>query len=156
VTLTECGALIGTATGLFVLWDRVISGRPVVSIVTRGEDLRDLELMNPSKCDLFIREIKIWGKANAFVARGPSPGSIADAEAATKVGNVVQIRKLIAPGAKLALPVMIQSSSVPQKISGRPFLFIIRWRKTSSMWLPQPAKFMLSSVRALTDIDAAK
>ena len=71
MNFTEIGAVVGFLTGTFVLYDRIISGRPLASIGKRSHDRRDLQLVNTSKSDIFIKRIKMWGNGD-YVARDSS------------------------------------------------------------------------------------
>src|SRR5262245_14871443 len=69
VTFERLGAIVAFLTGAFVLWDRLVSGRPIATIVKSGRDLRDLQLMNTSKSEILIRRIKVWGSAAVVLNR---------------------------------------------------------------------------------------
>jgi hypothetical protein len=146
---TELGAMVAFATGAFVLFDRLVSGRPVATLVKRSNNGRALQLANTSKNDIIIRRIKIWGKS-IYIAPDASLDGI------TVATLSMPFSKVLEPGEKVDFPVMVRNGKLLEEgAPWTPFFVIISWRKTSSMWLPQPAKFWLSSVRTLAAIDKA-
>jgi hypothetical protein len=98
-----------------------------------------------SKSDILVRRIKIWGEG-VGIARDDKIDAVIRAAMAKELSVVLE------PGGKLELRIVIRN---PDSGKVRPFLLIVSWRRTSSMWLPLPAKFLLSSVRGLQAIDAA-
>jgi hypothetical protein len=151
MTWTEIGAFIGSATGLFVLLDRTVLGRPLVSWVRRGSQMRDLQCLNTSKSNIIIRRVRIRPANRVRVLRDTSVrGAIGSA--ADEPFNV-----LIEPGKTGEFPVALQDSSLSDDGAPRaPFVIVMSWRRTASMWFPQVPVFVFSSARTLRAIDKAK
>jgi hypothetical protein len=153
MTFTEIGAFVGFLTGLFVLFDRLLSGRPQVSLVKSADvshRARDLECLNSSKQPILVtrvrcttRLVRIWrdqtDRARTEAVMG-EPFSV-----------------FLGSGQSAAFPIVVSDGTLLDEGAARvPFLIIVSWRKTSSMWLPQFPVVRLSSVHALRKIDNAR
>jgi hypothetical protein len=154
MTFTEIGALIGAITGAFTALDRFASGRPFVSL-KRGEhtQTRDLSCFNSSKQDLLITEIRTWPASRGVrIAYGDSEEAIYDAITAQNPAI------LLTPGETRDLPLFLSDGKLVDRDSTElaPFVIVIGWRKTRSVWLPQFPVIVFSSARALRRLDAAK
>jgi len=153
MTFTQIGALVGFLTGLFVLIDRFVSGRPYPLLTKRsdhlGPGLRVLECINTARCPILLT-VRTNTRA-VLIMRDHSTESAYDATAGLPV-NV-----LLNAGQSAAFPIVVLNGRLLDEGAPRtPFLIIISWRKTSSMWLPQVPVFRISSVRALRTIDHTK
>jgi hypothetical protein len=149
MTFTEIGAAVGFITGVFTLVDRVFFGRPIVSLVKSGMRARDLEITNPSKGNIIIRSIHIT-PSRAHVSLDESLLS----NVRTHQGRT--FAAIIEAGGTATFPIILNDGGLLEDDAPRaPFLVIISWRKTISIWLPQLPKLALLSARALRAIDAA-
>jgi hypothetical protein len=151
MTLTEFGALIGFLTGVFTLVDRLLVGRPMTMIRRNHLAGRDLECINTSKQDIIITHI-CTSSRYVLVARGDDVASVGDA----RVRRPFTI--ILPAGEQAKLPIMVTDGALVEKdaTNFEPFVIVVSWRKTRSMWLPQVPAFIFSSIRALRRIDAAK
>jgi hypothetical protein len=150
MTFTEFGALIGFFTGVFTLVDRLLMGRPT-TMVRRNVGRRELQCVNASKLDIIITHIRTSSKY-VLVARGEDVASVGDAF----VRNPFTM--IIPAGEQANLPIMVTDGALVEKdaTNFEPFVIVVSWRKTRSMWLPQVPAFIFSSIRALRRLDAAK
>jgi hypothetical protein len=76
-TIKFVGALVGLATGIFILIDRLLLGRPVVTI-TPSKHTRDLRFQNSSKHPIVLLSIHSWPRW-VWIARDDTPEGIAAA-----------------------------------------------------------------------------
>jgi hypothetical protein len=56
------GAFIAIPTAIFVFWDRLARGRPIVSLTVKDEPIKDsrfLTITNVGKYDIAIREVRV-------------------------------------------------------------------------------------------------
>jgi hypothetical protein len=151
MTLTEFGALIGFFTGVFTLVDRLLMGRPTTMVRRNVLGRRELQCVNASKQDIIITHIRTSSKY-VLVARGDDEASVGDA----LVRNPFTM--IIPAGEEAKLPIMVRDGALVEKDATHfePFVIVVSWRKTRSMWLPQVPAFIFSSIRALRRLDAAK
>lgn len=151
MTLTEIGALIGAVTGAFTVLDRFVLGRLYVSIRRNDNRLRDLVCINTSKHDMLITNV--WARPNwVGVASGTSMEAIY--EMLINEGNPI----LLLAGETRELPITIRKGELLDKdcTELRPFVIVVSWRKTRSVWLPQIPIVIFSSAKALRRLGAAK
>jgi hypothetical protein len=155
MTFTEIGALIGTITGTFALafslLDRFAFGRPVTSIRRSEKHGRDLCCINASNYDLLIT--KMWARPRwVSVIYGTSLDAHIDA------AMEEQFPISIAPGEERRLPIIIRKGELldEDRTDLVPFIIIVNWRKTRSVWLPQIPVFIFSSARSLRRLQDAK
>jgi hypothetical protein len=143
-SLEQFGALVGLATGIFILIARLLLGRPVVTI-TPSTHARDLRFQNLSKHAIVLLSIHCWPRW-VWIARDDTPEGIAAAAVHQPFSIVLQ------PWEILNFPIVIQRGGLldPKKSKAwGPFVIWVRWRKTSSVWLPQAPKIIFSSARTL-------
>jgi hypothetical protein len=141
MTLTEFGALVGLATGIFTLVDRCMRGRPIVILSRSSADRaegRDIRCINASRTDIVITRIRttsaLVGVARDYSVEGIS-GSLVDQPFA----------KILCPNEGATFPVVVRDARFLENSSpATRFAIIVSWRKTSSMWLPQLPKVILS------------
>jgi hypothetical protein len=150
MTFTEIGALIGTITGMFTVLDHFAFGRPVTSIRKSEKHGRDLCCINVSKYDLLIT--KIWARPRwVSVTYGTSLDAHIDA------AMEEQFPISMAAGEERRLPLLIRRGELlEERTDLAPFIIIVSWRKTRSVWLPQFPVCIFSSARALRQLRAAK
>jgi hypothetical protein len=128
------GSTVGLLTGLYTLFDRLWRERPLVSL-GKAEDKDSLAL-----------RVKNIGLHDVVIdAHSVLPGGIYSLSASSDLHDVldaaagVSFVRLLAPGMDTELRV------VPLYKDGRRLdenkhtvLFLVFWRRTRSMWLPQP------------------
>jgi hypothetical protein len=148
MTFTEIGAVIGTLAGAFVLFDRMVFGRPLVSLGRSGRaGFRDLNITNTSKVDVIIKRIRVTPKRVCVLPDDSTDGA---------AHSYAPFSALIEPGGKVAFPVVADGRLLENGAPHAPFFFVISWRKTTSMWLPQAPALVFSSAWALRAIDRAR
>ena len=154
MTFTEIGALIGAITGAFTALDRFAFGRPLVSL-KRGEhtQTRHLSCFNSSKQDLLITEIRTWpARRGVRVSYGDSLEAVYDAITTQNPAILLKADET------RDLPLFLSDGALLDRDSAyfAPFVVIMSWRKTRSVWLPQFPVIVFSSALALRRLDAAK
>jgi hypothetical protein len=150
MTLTEIGSWVGLATGIFTVIDRFFIGRLTASIGKAGFDRRDLECFNTSRNDVIITRVRTSTR-RILIAPDHSVRGIIEGAAQ------VRFTKILKKDQQVDFPI-IARDGVLEKDSKvvLPFVIIISWRKTRSMWLPQFPVFIFSSAKALRRLDQAK
>jgi hypothetical protein len=144
-------SMVGLATGIFTVVDRFLSGRPITMIRRTGWNTRDLQCANTSKQDIIITHIRTSSRY-IVVASGEDHRSIGKAIVKSPFSMIIPT------GAQADFPIMVTNGALLEKdaVKINPFIVMVCWRKTRSMWLPQVPTFTFLSVRALRRLDAAK
>jgi hypothetical protein len=146
MTFTEIGALVGFITGVFTVVDRFLVGRPTTMIQKAGVHQRDLYCANTSKQDIIITRIRTSSKYIVV-----SPHDVAEAGVKTPFTTIVPA------GARVDFPIVVDFALVAKEATKfMPFVVMVSWRKTRSMWLPQVPALIFSSIRALRRLNNAK
>lgn len=153
MTFTEFGAAVGLVTGIFTLLDRLILGRPFSSISVGepvgGARTLDLRCQNGSKLDVLIKRIRLYPPRLILASENTRRGII---EAA--IGRT--FGATLTPGEERKFPIMVKSALLDEGTDWVPFVIIVSWRKSRSMWLPQIPMFVFSSAKSLRRLRAAK
>jgi hypothetical protein len=151
MTLTEIGALVGFITGVFTVWDRFAVGRPMILIEKTNYKMRDLKCVNLSKEDVILTRIRVLSK-HVLVSAGESPQQMAEGLLRTPFMTIIPA------GGQATFPIVVKDGALMDDDCRDvvPFIIVVSWRKTRAMWLPQPPKFLFSSVRALRRLNRAK
>ena len=139
---TEIGASIGALAGLFTVLDRLAFGRPLCSISTIRPFSIDLECHNPSRYHILITGIRTWPNVVAIAREESVRGMVA-----AVVGQ--RFVEVIPPGTSASFPVVVRESAQLKGAQWRPFVIVVSWRKTRSVWLPQIPGVIFSSAKAL-------
>ena len=140
MTFTEFGAAVGLVTGIFTLLDRLILGRPFSSISVGepvgGARTLDLRCQNGSKLEAFIiKQIRLYPPRLILASENTRRGII---EAA--IGRT--FGATLTPGEERKFPIMVKSALLDEGTDWVPFVIIVSWRKSRSMWLPQIPMFV--------------
>jgi hypothetical protein len=153
MTFTEIGATVGFISGVFTVWDRFAVGRPLILIEKTSYKMRDLTVTNFAKEDIIITSIRVLSK-HVCVSAGQSPGQMAEALVKMPFRGAI----IPAGGGRAELPIVVTDGKLLDDDAREfaPFVLIVSWRKTRSMWLPQPPKFLFYSVRSLRRLNQAK
>src|SRR5262245_43919171 len=134
MTFTQIGALVGFLTGVFVLIDRFLSGRPHASLTKRadlGPGFRSLECTNTSRGPILLTRVRSTTKAVQIWYE-----QTIDAHIDATYGPPFSV--LLDAGQTVTFPIVVSNGEYLDEGGPRlPFLIIVSWRKTSSMWLPQ-------------------
>jgi hypothetical protein len=148
--LVEFGAYVGLATGIFTVFDRLLSGRPIISLRKRGQSGQAVHILNTSKYDIFIRRVRArprWAR----VADGRDDDGIFDALFGKDFVAV------IAPEERREFPLLVTKMGLLEEGTElAPFVVVVSWRKTRSNWLPQFPGILISSAKSLRRLRSAK
>jgi hypothetical protein len=139
---TEVGALIGALAGLFTVLDRLAFGRPLCSITTIRPFSIDLECHNPSRSHILITGIRAWPNVVAIAREESVRGMVA-----AVVGH--RFVEVIPPGTAASFPIVVREGALLEGTQWRPFVIVVSWRKTRSVWLPQIPSVIFSSAKIL-------
>jgi hypothetical protein len=128
--LLQFGSITGLLTFCFTIWDRLLSGRPSVTIRPTANG-RDLFCHNLAQQDVVIKKIRCSSKG-VIVAHNDSSRGIMNAA----VGE--SFAAILSANTERGFPLMFKrgelvDSDCPEVF---PFAVIVSWRKSRSMWLP--------------------
>jgi hypothetical protein len=152
------GAIAGLLTTAFVIWDRWARGRPLASVTAArwlsGDPRPYLCIKNSGPSHVFILGVRVHPKAPPIygVAKDHSEKAVFSS---ALYGDDVNV--LLPPGKEHSLPIIELPKNIdaPIDTTGRRILFLIYWRKTSSMWLPQIPVWNWTSTDDIKRIAAA-
>jgi hypothetical protein len=134
---------MGLLSSIFLVWDRFLAARPVVSIAVESKSHRYLRCKNATKYDIMIKRIRTIPKT-VFVAREYSIIAITDG----LIG--VPFTALIPPDAAYDFPLIVRRGELLDDNAPRSrFMIIVSWRSSRSTWLPRWPVFIWSSVQTL-------
>jgi hypothetical protein len=134
---------------IFLLWNRLLAARLVVSIAVESKSHRYLRCKNVTKCDIMIKRIRTIPKT-VFVARDHSLIAITDG----LIG--IPFTALIPPNATHDFPLIVKRGELLDDNAPRSrFMIIISWCSTRSTWLPRWPVFIWSSMQTLHALDKA-
>jgi hypothetical protein len=134
----------GWLSDIFLVWDRFLAARPVVSIAVESKSHK-----NVTKCDIMIKRIRTIPKT-IFVAGDHTLIAIADG----LIG--VPFTALIPPDATYDFPLIVRRDELLDDNAPRSrFMIIVSWRSTRSAWLPRWPAFIWSSMQTLNRLDKA-
>jgi hypothetical protein len=150
MTITEIGALVGFATGIFTVIDRFVLGRPYVTIV-KDAHYRYLKCLNTSEHDIIVTGLRTSTKALG-VAHSH------DVKAITEAAAGVPFTAILSKKDDAYFPIIVKDGALLDESSRSlsPFVIMVSWRKTRSLWLPQIPAFIFSSMRGLRRLQAAR
>jgi hypothetical protein len=131
---------MGLLSSIFLVWDRFLAARPVVSIAVESKSHRYLRCKNATKYDIMIKRIRTIPKT-VFVAREYSIIAITDG----LIG--VPFTALIPPDAAYDFPLIVRRGELLDDNAPRShFMIIVSWRSSRSTWLPRWPVFIWSSM----------
>ena len=132
-TISFVGSLIGIATGIFVLFDRVLRNRPLAFIVLKGNSnnpLHYVRVKNVGAIDAIVFDIE--ARPRSFeISKDHSVGGIAGA-----ILNKPSFA-ILEPGQELDFPFFKNPKREGDKEYVGRIRFSVYWRKSSSTWLRQ-------------------
>jgi hypothetical protein len=145
--LVQLGSIAGLLTFGFTLFDRLLSGRPTISLAPSEYGLRNVRCSNLSTAEILIRSIRTYPR-HAQIAKDDSTHGI--------VGAVIKrsFQAVCAPGTDKDFPIVFLDGGLMDKDSTAraPFIIIVSWRKTRSVWLPQMPAVMLTSAKTIRNL----
>jgi hypothetical protein len=148
--LKTLGSFAGLATGAFVLFDRCMRGRPIISL--KGDSTAHnfilLTITNPDDRYIAIREVVVTPKVFG-VAMDTS------VDAMFTMATSSTLRCQIAPHETKEFHfVILPRGGVDAE---HPWVRVaVHWRKTSSLWLPQIPVFFWTSTREVRNLQDSK
>ena len=149
--LIQLGSMAGLLTFGFTTWDRLLSGRPFVSIRRTDHHGRDVCVQNLTQHDILILKIRC-SRGGVSVASDDSAGGVIRAAAGK------HFEALLGAKSEREFPLVFKRGELVD-VDARdhyPFAIIVSWRKSRSMWLPQPPLVVFTSAQAMRRFTAAK
>ena len=144
MTITDIGALVGLAVGILAAVDRLFLGRPITTISPSAENksFRDLRVENASKQPILLRRIRSCPRWVRVLPDDTSKGAAA---------MYATFNAVLQPGELRSFPIVIRRSQLVDQdaTAWAPFVILVSWRKTRSVWLPQWPPIIFSSARSL-------
>jgi hypothetical protein len=149
IWLVQLGSMAGLLTFGFTLFDRLLAGRPTVSLAPSEYGKRNVRCSNLSAAEILIRSIKTFPR-HAQAAKDDSVGGIARAVIKRSFQSVC------APGTEKDFPlVFLDGRLMDDELNIRaPFIVIVSWRKTRSVWLPQVPAVMFTSAKTIRKLNS--
>jgi hypothetical protein len=141
--LLQLGSLAGLVALCFTILDRLLSGRPLISIKTSGYQMLNLRIKNFGRNEILITRIKGW-PAGVLVASSDGVYTIAAAAA----GDYFSAE--LGPDAEREFPIVFRDGTLlNEERKVFPFVIVVSWRRSRSIWLPQFPVLLVSSARAM-------
>lgn len=135
IIFTTIGAFVAFGNAAFLLWDRMLRYRPIVSVTTRllGESYGDpypaLRLKNIAPFDIVIERFVIVPQDACYVSAGHSTLQLA-----TAITNQ-DVPIILPPGAERVLPLVVGHRD--QHAPTATIKIVVEWRRAQSVWLRQ-------------------
>lgn len=147
--LVQLGSMAGLFTFGFTFFDRLLAGRPIISLAPSEYGKRKVRCSNNSASEILIRSIKTFPR-HAQVAKDDSVHGIVTAAAKHSFEAVC------APGTETDFPIVFLDGGLMDIDSQvrAPFIIIVSWRKTRSVWLPQLPALIFTSAKTVRTLDA--
>jgi hypothetical protein len=149
--LLQFGSIAGLVTLCFTVWDRLLSGRPLVSVRRADYVGRSIHCQNLTRHDILITKIRC-SRSGVVVACDDSLNGMASAQAGQ------YFLALLRAETEREFPLVFTRGELVADDARdfSPFAIIVSWRKSRSMWLPQLPAVMFTSARAIRLLKAAK
>jgi hypothetical protein len=156
------GSYAGLVSGLFLIWDRLLRGRPLAELSATariGGTPADpcIRITNLGPTALLIRSTRVLPTGIYAVAKNRDIKSISAALGDTTVEGANVLNLLLRPGQEHDLAIIdgpLKGEDARGNISRR-VCFCIYWSKNSSTWLPQLPVFIFTSIASIQRIAAA-
>ena len=128
--LQELGAIAGLAITAFTIVDRMARGRPRISIFV-SENERSVRLSNEAPYDIAILRWSVFPKVYAV-----AEAETLEAAARAAAGRVFHM--MMKPNTVRTFPLTLQNrAGEPLDRAHKWVMIVLRWRKGTSLWLPQ-------------------
>jgi len=138
------GPIVAWLTVAFLIYDRLIRGRPLLSLTPYKQSNTRLTIKNLGDVDIVIREIVIEPAVYAAAKTNAIDHTIR-AVAGQKVSCI------IGPHGSVEFPLVVKDAKLEGDIKSA-IRIIVRWRKTKSMWLPQVPVGIWTSAEAMREL----
>jgi len=156
--IKTAGAIAGLASAAFLIWDRLVRGRPRAELSATGAPADPcIRIVNPGPTGLLIRSVRVLPAGIYAVAKNRDIKLIMAAvgDKTVEGANVLNI-VLLRPGQEHDLAIIDRRKDEDaRKNISRRVCFCINWRKNSSTWLPQLPVFIFTSIAGIQRIVAA-
>jgi hypothetical protein len=148
--LIQIGSLTGLVTFCYTIWDRLLAGRPLVSI-RLSEYHREVFCRNLSHHDVVVTKIECIPDFVMVAANDSIRGVVAAA-----AGN--GFAAVLKPEEDRGFPIIFRKGELVDRESTThaPFVIIVSWRRTRSTWLPQMPAVIFSSAKTMRLLESAK
>jgi hypothetical protein len=147
------GGIAGLVSAAFLIWDRWARGRPLAWVTAKkfgASSYEYIRVVNPGPGGVFIRRVDVSPPIYGL-AKDHSAGAIAG----TLVDEDVQVFLETGKTHDLVLIDGRNQLEVPKDAPPQRVYMFIRWRKTSSSWLPQVPVIIATSTLDIQRIAAA-
>lgn len=144
------GPIVAWVTAGYLIYDRLVRGRPLLSLTARNEPVRGarfLTITNLGDVDIVILEV-IFQPTVYAVSKGTRAEDLARAITGDK------LRCLIAPHGTVKLHLFIRDAALEAEIKS-PVRVIVRWRKARSMGVPQVPAGIWTSTNAVRELTSS-
>jgi hypothetical protein len=146
--LIQIGSITGLLTFAFTIWDRLLTGRPSVTLRPTYTG-RNLHCQNLTQHDVVVKKIRCSRKG-VNVSSSESVDGFARASMGETFATILRAQT------ERGFPLVFSRGELvdPDCPETFPFAIIVSWRKSRSIWLPQfPVILFMSarSVRLLAD-----
>jgi hypothetical protein len=148
--LVQIGSMAGFLALCVTVWDRMLSGRPLVWI-SPGDYGRNVHCKNLAVCDITISRIKCY-PPGINVSSGETLNAIGDASIGRGFIAVLKADQ------EREFPLLFKHGELLDEDCKEvePFVMIVFWRRNTSYWLPQIPKVIFSSAKAMRALKLAK
>jgi hypothetical protein len=128
--LIPIGAIVGLITGVYTIWDRVKARRPAIWLgkpIERPNQVV-IKVKNLADEDIFLIGSSVWPRVYVVSSSWEFDQMIAAEEGQDP-------DRLILPQQKVELPITPRAEDgTPMDAVDRNVLFLLYWRRNSSMW----------------------
>jgi hypothetical protein len=145
-TVKSIGSIVGLLTGIFLIFDRYMRGRPIATLsfpVELGKASARIRIKNVGNHDVAILGVSVSGDVYGF-ANDLETINIARAT----VGRD-QFFTLKPDETRELFLVSRFANGIPLELQPKKIQFIISWRRCNSTWLPQIPVFIFSDTTTI-------
>jgi hypothetical protein len=147
--LVQIGSMAGLVTFAFTVFDRLLAGRPIISLARSEHGKRNVRCSNPSKSEILKRSIGTFPR-HARAARDHSTKGI------IRAAMRGSFQAVCPPESDMDFPIIFLDGQLMDSESSAwaPFIIVVSWRKTRSVWLPQVPAVMFTSAKTIRKLNS--
>jgi hypothetical protein len=147
--LVQIGSMAGLFTFASIVFDRLLAGRPIISVSPSEYGKRNVRCSNPSTSEILIKSISTFPR-HARIAEDDSTRGI------IKAALKGSFQAVCPPGSDKDFPLVFLDGQLIDSESNMlaPFIIIVCWRKTRSVWLPQAPAVMFTSAKTIRKLNS--
>ena len=146
--ISYIGSFVGFSTGIFVVYDRLLAGRPMLALKRagsreEGHSQVNLLVRNPSSEDMLVEVMAASGNGSPTIHLGCGPDSPAapfEVLVASKEDRVFPLR----------FPPEHDRANAASRVG-----FQVRWKRLRSTWLPQRPRSLRTTSGDLRELERA-